>query len=306
MTRIHHLLPTLLLVSAGLCAARPVAAETNDRAHGGPPARPFFLQLRYTPSELFRADFTDAPGRVTVLHHDVSGTLMIPLPDRGRINLSASRERHEYRFRNNEQLTTFMEEAHETHIGATYMGRLNEQWSVFTMGGLRWTAEEGASRSDARTQSGMFLLQHRWREDVQVGFGALAASRLDEDPLIIPTASIDWTISDRWRLRTTRGVHLLHQLDAAGKWEAGLNAEYHSRYVRLKEEGIAPGGVFRSRLVVTSLSLMVRPNPGVSFGAEVGFVPWRKITVKDADENTVFESEIDAGFSAAFTASMTF
>ncbi len=268
--------------------------------------RPFFVELRYTPSEIFRADFRDEPGRVTIQHHDVTGTLMIPLARRSRFNVSLSRDRHAYRFRDNDLLAGSLEEVHETSVGAAYMGPLNEDWSIFGMGSMRWAAERRASRSDGRMQSGMVLFQRAWRDGVRLGVGAMAASRLDEHPLVIPTASIDWQISDRWRLRTMRGFHLFYQLDEAGKWEAGLNSEYHSRYVRLHSDGIASDGVFRSRLIVSSLSIAHRPNPGVTLGAEAGFIPWRKITIRDGEGDTVFQSKTDTGFSAAFTARMLF
>lgn len=295
---------SLLLVSS--CVVETVFADEADSERAGPPMRPFFIELRYTPSHIFQTNFRDEPGHVTVMHHDISGTLMFPIPDRGRFNISLSRDRFEYRFRKNDQLADLLEEVHETQVSAAYMGRLNDAWSIFGMGNLRWAAEQGASRSDARMETGMFMLQHQWREHVRFGLGLLAATRLDEDPLIIPTASIDWEITDRWTIRTMRGLHLLYQLDEAGKWRAGLNAEYHSRYVRLKDDGVAPAGLFRSRLVVSSLSLLYQPNPGVLLGAEAGYIPWRKLTIRDEEDRKVFESKADPGFSAAFTAGMTF
>ena len=288
------------------CFGPTAWADQEQVVAGGPPMRPFFVELRYTPSETFRADFKDAPGRVTVQHHDVSGTLMIPLSRRSRFNVTLSRDRHAYRFRDNDLLAGTLEEVHETSVGAAYMGPLNEDWSIFGMGRIRWAAERGASRSDGRMQSGMFMFQREWLDGVILGVGAMAASRLDEDPLVIPTASIDWQITERWRFRTMRGVHLFYQLDEAGKWEAGLNSEYHSRYVRMHRNGIAPDGVFRSRLIASTLSLAYRPNPGVTLGAEAGFIPWRKITIRDGDGDTVFQSKTDAGYSAAFTARMLF
>ncbi len=291
-----------------LLSGTAVSAEDEDASseRRGPPTRPFFLQLGYTPSQIFRADFRDEPGRVTVLHHDVSGTVIVPLRDRGLVNVTLSRDWLTYRFRQNELLEGILEDVRETQVHAVYMGRINPDWSLFAMGGIRWSAEHGASHDDARMQSGMILFQRSWLENLEVGVGMLAASRLDDKPLAIPMASINWDMTERLRLRTTRGLNLLYQLDEAGRWDLALNGEYHSRYVRLRDDGPAPSGIFRSRLIATTLAILYRPNPGVRLGAEIGFIPWRKITIRDENETTVFDSKTDPGLSAAFTASMTF
>lgn len=281
-------------------------AEDNEGTRAGPPMRPLYIQLRYTPSEIFRADFKDEPGRITVLHHDLSGTLMFPLDQDRRVNLSASYDRHVYRFKDNEQLADAPEDVYETQFVAVYMGPLNRDWSVFAMGGVRGAAERGASRSDNLMPNGMILFQRMWRDGLRIGIGGMAADRLDHRPLIIPIGSIDWEITDRWRIRTMRGLHLLYTLDDAGKWEAGLNGEYHSRYVRMRDDGMTPNGTLRSRLLVTTLSLMYRPYPGAAIGAEIGYIPRRKITIRDPDKRVVFESQTESSVTAAFTAAVAF
>ncbi len=298
-----------ILLLVALHAAQSASAEDAEDHVGtraGPPMRPFYLQLRYTPSEIFRADFKDEPGRITILHHDISGTLMIPLGPATRINFSVSHDQHTYRFRDNEQLADAPADVYESQVVAAYMGPITRDWSLFAMGGARSATEKGASRSDNLMPSGMVMFQREWRDGLRIGVGGMAAAQLDHRPLIIPTGSIDWEITDRWRLRTARGLHLFYKPDHAGKWETGLNSEYHSRYVRLRDDGMAPDGTLRSRLIVTTLSLMYRPNPGVSIGAEIGYVPWRKITIRNEDKRTVFESRTEDGFTAAFTSGMTF
>ncbi len=288
------------------CAQAPGAHAEEEAGRTGRPSRPVFVQLGYTPSEIFRADFRDEPGRVTVQHHDVSGTVMFLLPNRGRFNVTLSRDRHVYRFRNNPLLEGSLEDVRETRAGVAYMGPLSGDWSAFAMGGVRWAVEQGASRSDAMLANGMVSVQRPWLENVRLGVGVLASGRLERSPFVVPTVSIEWDITERWTLRTLRGLHLLYQLDEAGHWVASLNSEYHSRDIRMREDGIAPDGVFRSRLIVSTLALMYRPNPGVRIGAELGVVPWRRITIRDGDDETVFRSKVDVGPSAAFTANMTF
>lgn len=282
------------------------AENDGDRTGRRPPTKPFFVELSYTPSLLFRSDFSDAPGSARVRHHDVSATLIVPIANRGRLNLTASHDRHQYRFRGNPVLEGVLEDAYTTRIGAVYMGRLSAAWSIFGMAGIETAAEEGASKSNAQVESAMFIIQRQWTDALQLGLGLIASSRLDESNQYIPTLSITWDITERWTIQTTRGIRLLYYLDKEKKWRAGFNNEFLSRHIRLNDESETANGVFRSRSFVSTLSLVYRPNPGVTLGAEIGIVPWREIRLRDRNKDTIFESNSDIAVSAAFTTRMVF
>lgn len=283
------------------------AEEPEEEERRGPPMRPFFIQLRYTPSILFPTEFRAADGRLTTYRQDVTGTVVIPIrPVRGRLNLSVSREWHRYRFVRMEEDISPFSDVYSTSLSAVYMGALAEDWSVFAMGRVSWEAEREALRSDGRSEGGQVLFQRRFHERLTLGAGGIVATRLNEDLFLIPIASIRWAITDRVTLQTMRGLNLFYTFDEARHWTLGLNAEYHSTYFRLNDKAFAPGGVFRQRNIVSTVSLMYQPNPGIQVGAEIGYVPWRQIKISDAEERTLLRSKTDPGFSAAFTAALTF
>ena len=301
----------------GLCAALAITtawAETEDppsdespATAGGPPGdRLIFMQLSYLPSTLLRADFKGADGSVRMYNQDISGALVFFLPNRARLNLALSRDRHSFRFRGNEEVEGLLETAYATRVLAAYFGDLNENWSTVALTSVRTDVESGVSRSDGRMYSGQVLVQRDVGENFQLGVGVLASSRLDTGNLVIPTGMVSWAITDRLRVRTMRGLHLLYKLDEARHWEWGLNAEYHSRYIRLGDAGPAPGGVYRSRAVITTTSLMYRPNPGVTIGFEVGVVPWRELDIRERRGARVWQQRIEPGLSAAALATITF
>lgn len=264
------------------------------------------MQLSYLPSALFRTDFKGRDGSVRMYNQDVSGALVFFLPNRARLNLAYSRDRHSFRFRGDEEVEGLLETAYATRLLAVYFGDLTENWSTVAMASMRTDVESGVSRSDGRMYSGQITVQRDVADGVRLGLGVLAASRLDSRNWVIPMGSISWDVTDRLRVRTMRGVHLSYALDAARRWEWGLNTEYHSRHIRLNDDGPAPGGVYRSRSVVTTTSLTYRPNPGMTLGFEVGVVPWRELDIRERRGGSVWEQRVQPGLSAAAIANITF
>ncbi len=157
-----------------------------------------------------------------------------------------------------------------------------------------------------RALGGSAQAQYQVRDDLQLGIGFMAMDHWDEGMRVFPMVSVDWRATNRLRVRTTRGLNVGYRLDERGHWTAGWNTEFFSHYIRLNESGEGGGGVFRSRALVSALSLLYRPNPGITIGAEVGTSLWRSLRIRDPDGETVFRSRTDPGATAAFTASLTF
>lgn len=286
-----------------------LANEPENESAGGAspfPDRPVFLQMRYTPSAQFRTGFRSADGSVAVRHHDVTGSIIRPIPRGGMLMLSVSHDWDEFRFRGTDEIDGLMSRVESMGLTLLYNGPLREDWSLFTMMSGRSSREAQASARDAYTGSASFLVQYQWTERFQLGVGAMAGRRLEQSNSLFPFAAIHWAITDRLKLRTTRGLQLAYRLDERGRWEAALNNEYFRHAYRLSDGGPGQGGVFRSQAVVTTGSLVFRPNPGMTFGAEIGFAPWRDYRVRDADNRTIFDDRLEPGVTAAMTASMMF
>lgn len=280
----------------------PMSAHGQDRAT----PKPFYIQGRITPSFTLPSDLKKGGGEMDTAHYDFSATLMIPRGPGARFNLNLARELHHYDFSGTERLDGLLRSAHETKLNAVYMGPLTSSWSLFAMMGVRWAGEDRASEEDTRTQMIQVMGQHQLSPDFQWGLGLMVSSRLDDDVQIIPIPSISWNITDRISLRTTRGLHLGYQWDEAGRWRSYLNVEYHGKEFRLNSDGPAPNAVYRQRLAVTSLAMDYKPNPGMSFAAEIGYIPWREVRIDDSNGAELFRSEVDPGFSAAVSASIMF
>lgn len=284
-----------------------------DEAEGAPdagrrgPSRPVLFQVRYVPSLQVRTDFSQADGSVAKQRQDLTGTAVIFLPqDRGRLLLSGSHDWLEFRFRDNEVLAGRLEEAHKASFSAVYLGDINEDWSIFAMSSLSTAAERGASLWNDRALGGSVQAQFQLTDALQLGVGFMAMDHWDEGMRVFPVASFNWQATDRLTIQTMRGLNIRYRLDERGHWQAGLNAEFFSSYIRLNDEGEGAGGIFRSRAIVSTLSMLYQPNPGMTFGAEVGTSLWRSLRIRDPDRQTIFQSRTETGISAALIASLTF
>ncbi len=306
MSKVGCLLVVGVLVWLPFSADADDGAEEPDGTANWAHSRPVFLNIRYTPSAQFRTGFRSAAGSVAIRHHDVTGAIIRLVPPGGMLNLSVSQDWDEYRFRGTDTVDGLMNRVESLGVNFLYMGPLRNDWSLFTMVGARSSQEGQASARDSYTGSASFLLQYQWTERVQCGIGAMAGRRLEQRNVLFPFASVNWTITDRLKLRTTRGVHLAYALDERGRWEAALNTEYFRHAVRLHDDGPGQGGIFRSEAIVTTGSLVFRPNPGMTFGAEMGYAPWRDYRVRDADNRTLFNERLAGGATVAMTASITF
>ncbi len=299
----------VVLLSLGV---QTVAAAMNDEdaePTPGPrgPTRPVLFQIRYLPSFQSRTDFSQADGSVASRRQDLSGTAVIFLPEqRGRLLLTGSYDWLEFRFRDNEVLEGRLKEARAFGLNAVYLADVSEKWSIFAIGGLQTAAESGASLGNDRAYNGSALAQYQLRDNLQIGMGFIAMDHWDEGRRFFPIASVDWRVTERLGVQTSRGLNVRYRLDERGHWIASWNTEFFSQYIRLNDEGEGAGGIFRSRAIVSSLSMLYQPNPGMTFGAEVGTSLWRSLRIRDPERQTVFRSRTETGLSGALIASLTF
>lgn len=294
-----------------LLYAAPIRADELERneepGRGGMPDRPVLGQVSYGAMHYPRSNLKSGEGSVRFTKQTVGGGALFPVATRGRLLINVVHRNYDYDFGGGSELGTLLQEgAYGWRLGGMYTGELTGQWSIFCSAGVRTKVEKGASRSDGRMEDGLLIFNREMADTLRLGFGAIALSRLGKQTLVVPVGTIRWEMTDRLTLQTMRGLHLIYKLNTAGTWQAGLNGEYQARYVRLNDEGRAPGGIFRERDLLSTVSLTYEPHPGLRIAAEWGYAVWREISVKDKDDQTVFRSGTDSGLSASFSARVAF
>jgi hypothetical protein len=145
---------------------------------------------------------------------------------------------------------------------------LNEEWTLFGLPTVRWSAERGADLSDGTTYG--FLGGASWKagENLTIGPGFGVFSELEDDPVFFPILLIDWKFADRWSLRTGRGLAasrgpgLILGWDFADDWAVELGGRWEQFRFRLDgdEEAGTKDGVGEEESIPVFLALTWKPT----------------------------------------------
>ena len=174
-----------------------------------------------------------------------------------------------------------------------------QKGSAFIIPTLRYNRESGASSGDSQTWGLFAAAAWRLSDDLTIGPGVGVFSRLDGGTRVFPVLAIDWDISERWNLATGRGLAasqgpgLSLTYKISENWRLGLAGRYEKVRFRLNEDGPEPGGIGRDESIPLVFTARLDPSPmfGVSVFAGVEF--GGKLTLKNAQDETVDESDYD-------------
>ena len=95
------------------------------------------------------------------------------------------------------------------------------QWAVepdwFVFGGpvFKFARESGAPMEDGFTGGATIGATHVFNPGLIVGAGVFVTSELEDDVKVYPLIIFDWTINERWRLRSTPGPRNIAEHAAA-------------------------------------------------------------------------------------------
>lgn len=176
---------------------------------------------------------------------------------------------------------------------------------------LRYSGENGVSWNDGQT--GGVIVGAAWRvsDTLTVGPGLGAITTLDDDVSVFPFLLIDWEITDRVNLSTGRGLGasrgpgLTLSYEVSESLSLGVAGRYEDVEFRLDDDGVAPGGIGRDRVMPLVATLDWNPNAGISVSAFAGMSFSGNLELKDSNGRKVEDRDYDAapifGASAAFT-----
>ena len=155
-------------------------------------------------------------------------------------------------------------------VGLPLSYRADEQWSLFALPRLRYSAETGASLGDGREVGILAGATYKVSDRVSVGPGFGISSQIESGSDVFPILLVNWQITDTLSLETGRGLAasrgpgLTLKWDPAGDWSLGLSGRYEKRRFRLNDKGPAPDGVGEERAVPVALTATYDPNRKLS------------------------------------------
>lgn len=171
--------------------------------------------------------------------------------------------------------------------------------TLFAIPTVRYNGESDASSSDSRTWGLLGGVAWRLGEDLTIGPGLGAFSRLEGSTRMFPILIIDWNISERWSLSTGRGLAasqgpgLTLGYRLSEQWRLGLAGRYEETQFRLGDDRPAPGGVGEDRALPLVLTAGWQPNDSVSLGVFAGLEFGGELTLYDAAGQIVERRDYD-------------
>jgi hypothetical protein len=208
---------------------------------------------------------------------------------RNSVGVSVGGGRSEYRFYDpaGTELEEPWTDIDEMRFSVPMRLALGQTSTLFVIPTLRYNGERDASTSDSQTWGLLGGAAWRLSENLTIGPGLGAFSRLEGSTRVFPILLIDWSFGERWNLSTGRGLAasqgpgltLSYTLSPA--WELGLTSRYEEIQFRLDEEGAAPGGVGEDRALPVVFGASWSPNPAVRLGVFAGVELGGELTLYD-------------------------
>ncbi|MBT8063509.1 MAG: TonB-dependent receptor [Gammaproteobacteria bacterium] len=174
-----------------------------------------------------------------------------------------------------------------------------EKGNAFIIPSVRYNREDGASSSDGRTWGLLAAVAWRLNEDLTIGPGIGVFSRLEGGTRVFPILAIDWNITERWTLATGRGLGasqgpgLNLSYRVSDNWSLGLAGRYEKVEFRLDDKGVAPGGIGRDQSIPLVFTACLDSSPKLGFAVFAGIEFGGKLTLKNALDETVEETDYD-------------
>lgn len=298
----------LVLVSA-TAIGQPAAPVSEDAGWSAS------VNLSVSHLLAFETDIDASDASVTTNSTRFGGGITWTSPDRkAAIGLALRGGITEYDIDNGDTILAGLDDDpfetfYRQRIEVTGRYAFNETWGFFGSGGVESSYESGADFGDGVQVGGTALaLWTNSTGDLTFGFGLAAFSRLDEDALVIPVASVRWQIDDRLRLESERlGLALTYE--PSDEWAFSILGRYDRVEFRLDENNSAASeGVLKDNRVVVGAraSWMPAGTPGLELSLTAGAMVYREFELLDDDGDDVFEEDADPSAYLGFRLSYRF
>jgi hypothetical protein len=190
-------------------------------------------------------------------------------------------------------------EIEDLRLSVPFRLAMGQTSTLFAIPSLRYNGESDASTSDSQTWGLLAGAAWRLNEDLTIGPGLGAFSRLEGSARVFPILLIDWNINERWSLSTGRGLAasqgpgLTLGYKLSEQWDLGIAGRYEEVQFRLDDEGEAPGGVGEDRALPLVFTASWSPSESVRLGVFAGVEFGGELTLYDAAGKTIESSDYD-------------
>jgi len=186
--------------------------------------------------------------------------------------------------------------------------RLDDTWTVYGGGLLRWSAESGAAWGDAAIGGGLAGFNYKVDDDLSLGAGLAVVGQIEDDNSVVPLITARWKFADNWRLDAgltdvaTYGYGVKVNWLFNKEFEFGFGAQVHkSRFRLATNDGV---GQEESGTIYADCTWHWCPN--VDFNGFFGIATGGQLRVDDSHGRELRSSEYDPAPVLGVAASVKF
>jgi hypothetical protein len=293
------------------------AATDTDEAAGASQAitesagRTANASITFYGDHTFSSDFENNNGDASVWRLGSKLEMAFPVMDQSEIGVSFRAERWGFDFNDDSGGGNGLgstgepwDEATNLAMLVSFRNRINDDWSWTVGGGGEAFFADGAEFSDSLTGDGFAAVTRRVNENLSIGLGVIARTRLEDDAFIAPMLILDWNINEKWRLSTSPGIGrrlVTLSYTPVEDWSFAIGAGYEAIDIRLDSDDDDKGGVGRYRRIPVGGDVSWHPSGQFAAGIFAGVHVWQEYTLDDPDGNRLGQQEADpAGFLGGY------
>ncbi len=182
--------------------------------------------------------------------------------------------------------------------GAIFRHRPSNDWELWGGPYMNWAWENGTDFNDSFIAGGIAGFSYKFGEDLRIGIGFGANTRLEETARWYPVFDLYWKIAEDWTLVTRglgiqqQGLELIYKLP--DDWELAAGVGYEYLQFRLDDDGIASDGVGQDTSIPLWLRLGKKVGKNFRFDLFASLVTAGELKLIDADGRGINSADYDA------------
>ena len=281
-----------------------IPAAMQDR-----PARTVETSLRIR-SRFYDTEDFDNGGNVDVRRYNADLNVGVPLGQMSTLSLGFGVEHATYDFNN---VFLFPDTGDPVSQVTTYSANAGliapfteSRYALILRGGLNFSAETDASYDDALTWNAFGGVSYSLSRQLSFGGGIIVATRLEDDPLIIPVPFFRYAVDERW-LIASEGPSLILQYKANDELTFGGSVGFENSSYRLgTSAGISSRGVLNETRVPVRIFADWTPTPAIEIRGEVFSSLYTEYEALADNETEISSDETDAALGLGLSITFKF
>ena len=187
-----------------------------------------------------------------------------------------------------------------------FADRTDEGHSWFIGGGAISNSEQDADFGDSVDGIITGGFGYRVSNELEIGLGVVARTRLDDDALIVPFPQLKYSINEFWSINS-EGAGLRINYKASEAVDYGVYGKFQSTTFRLDDShAFASEGMATHRSFPLAFFAHYSPNDTIKLKGSVGAMIGGELEILDTAGNDVASQDIDPGIFGTLSVSISF